>query len=121
MKATEILKYVLAVAVGSFIAGVGTLEFMDARIQAQCKCQEKEDAINTLNEQMTNVISIDIGLDNKRSTQINGPQMGGNTDAICPEGYVVVGVRATGSVGGKYAVDGISRITVDCARLRLIK
>ncbi len=43
---------------------------------------------------------------------IDGPRVGLPDLAKGRPGYVVTGVHASGSVGGRFAVDGISQITV---------
>jgi hypothetical protein len=43
---------------------------------------------------------------------INGPRIGGGDIAQGRPGYVVSGIHCSGSVTGRYGVDGISQITV---------
>ena len=60
--------------------------------------------------------------DEKPPIQIVGPKINQQkTTATCPTGYVVVGIKAAGSIGGKYAVDGISKLDVICQKISLDK
>jgi hypothetical protein len=49
---------------------------------------------------------------------VNGPRIGGPDQYECPPGSYVSKIHASGSVGGKYAGDGISQITFRCAPLQ---
>ena len=49
---------------------------------------------------------------------INGPRIGGADKQECPSGSFVSSIHASGSVGGKYGVDGISQITFSCTPLK---
>lgn len=48
---------------------------------------------------------------------INNPLMSGANQAVCPPGTAITSISATKGVGGKYASDGISEITVRCTPL----
>ncbi len=49
---------------------------------------------------------------------INGPRIGGADAHTCPAGTFVSNIHASGSVGGKYGVDGISQIKFRCSPVR---
>lgn len=49
--------------------------------------------------------------------QINNRHMAGPDEMRCGPGYFVAGIHASRGVGGRYAVDGISELTVTCARV----
>ncbi len=53
----------------------------------------------------------------KQKFVINGPRIGGADAHECPPGYFVTSLHASGSVGGKYGVDGISEIRFSCSPL----
>lgn len=44
--------------------------------------------------------------------EIIGPRVGGPNAARARPGYVVTGIHCTGSVTGRYAVDGMAKLTV---------
>jgi len=47
--------------------------------------------------------------------RVNNPSMAGDNDAKCPPGTFVSALSASRGVGGKYASDGISEISVTCS------
>jgi hypothetical protein len=49
--------------------------------------------------------------------RINNPFMTGPDAAQCPAGTLVSGIVASLGVGGRYAIDGISEITVACSSI----
>jgi hypothetical protein len=55
---------------------------------------------------------------NGPSFSIDNPRMGGPDSAQCPPGTYVSTIQASGAVGGKYAIDGISQITFTCSSIR---
>lgn len=46
--------------------------------------------------------------------EIVGPRMGGGQKRSCPPGTFVSMIQAPGSIGGRYGVDGISKIVFKC-------
>lgn len=48
---------------------------------------------------------------------INGPRIGGADSHECPAGTFVSAIHASGSIGGRYGVDGISEITFTCSEI----
>ena len=80
-----------------------------ARIEAMLASQQ----IATNN---TNAVLATIGQSKMTKTYtINGPRIGGPDKMTCPQGWVATSIHASGSVGGRYAVDGISQIIVTCS------
>ncbi len=141
----ELLKYVLAVAVGAFMAGVGAIVFIDQRIDEKLapQVQKIEGNVDHRNsapslidgrveaklkpyitktaadaayvkepfsERLIELQRVVDKLGQSRSGptfDVTNPRTGGRSGQ-CP----------AGGVGGNFAVDGISRISVTCAPLR---
>lgn len=51
---------------------------------------------------------------NATKLKVNNPRIGGADKADCAPGSFVTSIHASGAVGGRYAVDGISEISFTC-------
>ena len=68
------------------------------------------------NAELVNEIR-ELGTRDRNLVQLTITNRGGGDVDGCPEGTFVSGIQAPGGVGGKYATDGINKITYKCSPL----
>jgi len=68
------------------------------------RIDEAEESISQLGADRSNVVSL----------KVNNPNISGPDRAVCPEGTFISAIRASRGVGGRYATDGISELTLEC-------